>query len=262
MVAWLRAARRSAALALWTLLVLPLGVPVLAARPLGRAGSLRLAGRIVRLWGRGILWLCGARCRTEGPLPPRGSFVACTHHGYADIVVLASLYPTTFVAKSEIARWPLLGPLARLAGTLWVDRARRADTARLREALAHLLRRGLSITVFPEGSAGRGDAVRPFRSPLFAAPAALQAPCVPASITYRTPGAGDGAAGPGEGSPHLTVCWWNAEPLPRHLWRLLSLPRLEATVRFRAPVAGIGDRKLLAAELQRRVAESFEPVPQ
>lgn len=258
-----RACLRLIGIATWTLMLLiPLGVPVLLVRIFSPAASLRLGAAAARIWSRGLLRIGGVWRSTAGPPPPPGAFVACTHHGYLDIPVLLASYPTTFIAKREIAGWPVLGPLARLAGTLWVDRNRRSDTLRLHRRLLPLLRRGLSVTIFPEGGAGSGAQVRPFKPPLFEAAAELATPCVPAALSYRTPGAGADDAGPGQGSPHRTVCWCNDEPLPAHLWRLLHLPRIEARLRFGAPVLPQGDRKALAAELQRRVAEIFEPIPQ
>ncbi|TAH37316.1 MAG: 1-acyl-sn-glycerol-3-phosphate acyltransferase [Planctomycetota bacterium] len=250
----LRAALRLGAVALWTLLLLPLALPVLALRPLAKAASLQLGAWTARLWSRGVLAACGVRRVVEGPRPPRGAFVACTHHGYMDILLLTSCYSTNFVAKREIAYWPVFGPLSRLAGTLFVDRERKSDTVRMRELLLPLLRRGLTITIFPEGGAGPGASVRPFKPPLFEAAAALGVPCVPAALDFATPGARD----PG---PQLTVCWWQPEPLHKHVWRLLRLPRVQARVRFGAPVSGLRDRKALAGELQRRVEALFVPTP-
>lgn len=253
-MATLRAALRLLALTLWTLLLLPLALLVPLARLGGAAAALRTGARLARLWSRGILACCGVRRSALGPLPPRGAFVACTHHGYLDILLLTSYYPTNFVAKREIAGWPVLGPLSRIGGTLFVDRERRADTLRMRGLLEPLLQRGLTITMFPEGGAGSGECVRPFKPALFEAAAALDIPCVPAALSYRTPGVRE----PG---PRRTVCWWDDQALPGHLWRFLRLPRVEAEVRFDAPVRGIRDRKRLAAELQQRVERLFVPTP-
>jgi len=253
---------RLAGVLFWTLCCLPAGLAALAAAPVSRTLRLRLGARATWLWSLGLLRVLGVRRRVEGPRPPRGALVVSNHLSYLDIMALGATYPSTFVAKHEIAGWPLLGPLTRLVGTLFIDRERLRDTVRLRQELDDLLRQGLTITLFAEGTSWRGDRLLPFRPPLLAPAAELQVPCVPAVITWRTPGAGPGAAGPDEGSPHLTVCWWGEMPFLPHFLGLLRLPRLEARIRFGPPVTGIQDRKRLAAVLQERAEAMFEPVPQ
>jgi len=83
----------------------------------------------------------GIRVETLGALPaaaPR--FVVSNHVSWTDIVALASVAPLVFLAKSEVASWPVLGFLARLQGTVFVPRGSRKDIARVNEELSAALR--------------------------------------------------------------------------------------------------------------------------
>lgn len=114
------------------------------------------------------------------------------HVSWLDIIVLGSLRPLSFVAKSEIAGWPVVGTLARLQRTVFIDRARRADTAAVNAAVARRLAGGDLIVLFAEGTTGDGTRLLPFRSSLVgAARAALagrgQGPTASACNPWRSP---------------------------------------------------------------------------
>ena len=89
------------------------------------------------------------------------------HLGYLDILGLASVGPVAFVAKAEVARWPLLGRLATQGGTIYVDRTRRMAVG---EVVGHIRQRattGVPVVFFPEGTSTNGHGVLPFHAPLF-----------------------------------------------------------------------------------------------
>jgi len=242
----LRLAARSLLFVLWTAvsaLVALLGRVLLWPSPVLAA---RWAGMACWLWGRGACPALGLRVRVEGPPPPPGSFVACNHVSWSDILTLGYACRAVFIAKVEISRWPVMGWLGRIGNTIWVDRRRMRDTARLREVLHRYLSRGVRINIFAEGGAGSGEVIRPFRPPLFESPAALGVPCVPTVIRYAD-----------------SRYWWpDEQPLIRHFLAVARLPRSEVVVRFGEPVTGITDRKELAAELHRRAAALYGPSPQ
>ena len=262
MIGALRASIRLALALAWTTFLTPIGIAGFVILSFDRARRARFGGWLAHIWGLGVCFVMGVRRIQSGTPPPRGGFAAANHISWLDIAVLDAAYPNNFVAKHEISGWPGIGFLGKLIGTIWVNRERMRDTARLREEFRYYLSRGVTITMFAEGWSGRGDCIRPFRPPLFETPAALGVPCVPVSITYRTPGAGPGHAGPDGGSPHITVCWWDDTPLSKHVFRALAQPRIEARIDFGTPVVGIRDRKQLAAALFEQVDAMFEPVPQ
>ncbi len=158
-------------------------VQVLAARRGWKA-----AGLVPVLFHRLFLRLFGIRVAVFGhpPQPGTPTLVVANHVSWLDIPVMGSLVPLSFVAKREIASWPLVGHLARLQRCVFLDRTRKAATADANAAIATRLAGGEAILLFPEGTTGDGCRTLPFRSSLVgAARAALAAPGAPAEIRLQ-----------------------------------------------------------------------------
>lgn len=146
------------------------------------------------LFHRAFLRLFGVRVMQSGtpPAPGEAALVLANHVSWLDIIAVGSLRPLSFVAKSEIAGWPLIGALAGLQRTIYIDRQRRGATATVSTAMGHRLAEGELVVLFAEGTTGDGTRLLPFRSSLVgAARAALQAEAgrgrvrlQPLAITY------------------------------------------------------------------------------
>jgi 1-acyl-sn-glycerol-3-phosphate acyltransferase len=173
-------------------------------------------------------------------------FVA-NHVSWTDVVALASVTPMTFLAKSEVARWPVLGWLARLQGTVFVARGARADVPRVNAALRGALAAGDDLVIFPEGASSDGAAVLPFRPSHFEPLRDMPATLVPVTIHYRD------AAG------SVDVGWYGDMTFLPHLWALMKRGGAVCRLSFAPPIACEGaDRKTLAAEAERRVRAGLE----
>ena len=136
-LAWLRVARRGFGMVLVLLLLLP---ALLAARGIdaARHGRRPLAPRIVQAFGAGCLRVIGLPLTVKGRADGAAGAVVSNHTGWLDILVLAAALPVTFVSKDAVAGWPVIGALARWAGTLFIARDRRQapqQAARLAERL-------------------------------------------------------------------------------------------------------------------------------
>jgi 1-acyl-sn-glycerol-3-phosphate acyltransferase len=164
--------------------------------------------------------------------------------------VLGGLVPCAFVAKAELARWPVLGFLARTFGTLFVERGNKRALGELNRRLAERLARGEALVLFPEGTSTSGQGVLPFRPALLEPAAALALPVRYATLRYATP--------PGERPASEVVCWWGDMTFGAHALELLRLARVEAGVRFGAEPITAADRKTLAARLQAAVSQRLE----
>jgi 1-acyl-sn-glycerol-3-phosphate acyltransferase len=88
------------------------------------------------------------------------------HISWLDIVALGARHPLLFVAKEEVADWPVMGYMARRLGTLFVRRGDAEQTTALAEQMAWQLRQGRQIMLFPEGTTTRGDRVLRFHAKL------------------------------------------------------------------------------------------------
>lgn len=203
---------------------------------------------------RAALAIIGLRLVVEGQrLSGPGALVA-NHASWLDILVLNSICPLFFVAKSEVAGWPAIGPLARAAGTVFIRRDR-ADAARQREVLRGRIARGDRLLFFPEGTSTDGLRVLDFRPTLFAAFFGEDMPqgftVQPVSVVYFAPP---------EEDPRF-YGWWGDTDLGSHLLTVLAAPRqgivrvvLHEPLRVRAHPG----RKALARAAETAVREGFE----
>jgi len=89
------------------------------------------------------------------------------HMSYLDIPVLGSIIKGSFVAKSEVLKWPLIGLLATLQNTIFIQREKRRDAGNQSNAISDRIASGDSIMVFPEGTTGFGTKILKFKSSLF-----------------------------------------------------------------------------------------------
>lgn len=232
------------------LLALPLMLLVPAAESV-------LQPMIVGTWARATLWIMGVRVRVEGPRPAGGFFLVANHLSYIDIPVLLSQLNGRFLAKSEIASWPVLGLLARATGTLFIDRSRKRDLTRAIEEVTALIQRGPGVIVFPEATSTDGAEVHPFKPSMFEVPSQLGLEVSCAALHYANP--------PGVRPAWENVCWWGDADFAPHFWEFLKLPRTIATVTFAPdpvrPQAGAEspDRKALAEGSRRVIEHLFTP---
>lgn len=204
-----------------------------------------------RFWGRSFSRIVGMHLEVVGT-PPTGTFyLVANHMSYMDIVLLSSQVDASFVAKAGLRSWPGLGAAFAVADTIFIDRERRRDVLRVMEVIDEKRAGGLGVVVFPEGTAGSGDAVLPFKPPLLDYAARRDCPVHHATISYRTRD--------GQKPARETVCWWGDMPLLPHVVGLFQMPGFDARVVFGDEPLHDTDRKALAVKLRTAVAETFEP---
>jgi 1-acyl-sn-glycerol-3-phosphate acyltransferase len=174
---------------------------------------------------------------TETPI------LVSNHVSYLDILVLGSLRPLSFVAKSDVRQWPALGWLVKQAGTVFVDRSKRTDVRRVTLEIAGKVKSGVGVILFPEGTSSDGRSVLPFRNSLLEPAASSGWPVLPICISYRC----------SEADPAREICWWGDMTLAPHVWRLFGFREIAAHVHFGSPVLN-SDRKVLGSLLHNQVA--------
>lgn len=213
-----------------------LGASALAALAPRRGPAARR--RVLHAWAAGMRLLVGMRAQVHGAAP-RPPFVLVTNHlSYLDPVLIWAAADCMFLAKAEVARWPVLGPLTRAVGVVFVERKQRSDVPRALRALQGVLNSGHGVVFFPEGTSSGGASVLPFRASFFELAAQTGLPVHCAALAYRT--------GPGLPDASTSVCWWGDMSFFSHLYALLRLPHFDASLRF-APQPVLGaDRKQLA----------------
>lgn len=208
------------------------------------AGRLSAAER-----SRWLQWCCRRTLRVFSVqitcigTPPSAGLLVCNHLSYVDVLVLSALTPAVFIAQAGVRHWPVFGWCARLAGTLFVDRARRGDVYRVNSLIAAALAGGGVVVLFPEGTSWNGREVLPFK------PALLE----PAVTRGQPPGIGHLSYALSDGDASEEVCFWGDVRFLPHLMRLMTKRQIQARARFASVTNPAPDRKSLARQLHAAV---------
>lgn len=204
--------------------------------------------RVAQIWFRAINKVVGLKSGVSGIAHQHGPVLYVANHvSYLDIVVLGALLDAVFVAKSDVAKWPVFGGLARMAGCIFVTR--KAANVQTEIGMIHnKLAMGRNVILFPEGTTGRGGTLLPFKSSLLAALDGIQGAMVqPLSIVYpdRKKGGAD-----------ASLAWVDDMMMLPHLWRVLQRSSSPARVVFHPAVAAedFSDRKALAGFCRAHIA--------
>jgi len=142
--------------------------------------------RIIKRWSRQLLAILRVRLHVHGR-PPGGhqpTVIAANHVSWLDIWVIHAVSPVRFVAKSDVRRWPLIGWLVARAGTIFIERSKRSDTARTNRTIVDTLARGERVGIFPEGTTTDGTHLRAFHASLFQPALGAGARVATAAIRY------------------------------------------------------------------------------
>jgi 1-acyl-sn-glycerol-3-phosphate acyltransferase len=142
--------------------------------------------RWMKVWAHSLLWLFGVRARWHGAAPPtaRARLVVSNHRSPLDILLLLQHFGGVVLSRADLANWPILGPAARKAETIFVDRENTLSGVLAVRALRDRLSEQHTVIVFPEGTTLAGDEVRPFQQGAFAAARGLPVEIVPVGIAY------------------------------------------------------------------------------
>lgn len=201
---------------------------------------------IMHRWSTRILSVMRVQVRVAGPVPLRGLIVS-NHLSYLDILVLSAVTRCLFVSKREVKWWPMVGWVAAMTGTVFVDRSRRSQTHRVRTEMQDRLHAGERLVLFPEATSSNGRQLLPFYSSLFES---AVADAVPATATYLSY-----ELAPGEGDPVMDVCYWGDMTLLPHVIKLLTKTKVQAYVAFADKPRTFSHRKQAALEMQRQIQE-------
>lgn len=226
---------------------LPLAVialnPLMSKIPVGR---LRFDQFMISWWSGTLLRLFGFRIRSFGkPLPGAVMYVA-NHLSWLDIELMHSQRAISFVAKSEIAKWPVVGYLATRAGTIYHQRDSSDSMASVIGRVVERLQTGEPVGIFPEGGTGGGERVRTFHARIFQAALDANVPVQPVALRYGRDGRQD-----------LSMPFAQGESFVANLLRILGSRSMDAEVHFLEPVESTPDaRRRMAEESRARIVQA------
>jgi len=199
----------------------------------------RLEDAVVRWWSTGLMWIFGFRLRRVGtPLQNPVLFVA-NHVSWVDITVLHSQRMMGFVAKREIASWPVVGWLAARGQTIFHQRGNTESLGGVMQEMVARLQQGRSVGVFPEGRTRGGQEVGPFHARIFQAAVETSVPVQPVALVYGH-----------HGAAQTIVAFGPGESFFANFLRLLGEPVRASEVHFLEPIGS------LDLEGRRRIAET------
>jgi len=207
--------------------------------------------RVVRGWAGTLLRILRIRVSFSGK-PPRPPFLLVSNHlSYLDVIVLASLVDTRFVAKREVRRWPLFGSAANAIGCIFVDRDTPRDAIRAGQAMQEAYEAGNGIVLFGEGTSSEGATVLEFRPALLEWPARDGRPVHTVALSYHQ--------GPGDPPASHSLCWWGEMTFMPHLAGVCRLGPSMARVVFGAAPVTASDRRALSETARAAVLADFTP---
>ena len=219
--------------------------------------------RVLRLWHRVNVRALGFRIHQKGLLTDRRPLVVASNHvSWTDISVIGSRCDVSFIAKADMAGWPVMGWLARLQRTIFIERERRRTSGKQANDIASRLAGGEAVVLFAEGTTGDGNLVLPFKSTLFgAATMAISEGAVdkvyiqPMTIAYTR------IQGMPMGRRHrLLASWIGDTELAPHAAALLREGAVDVELHFGEPIeltAG-GDRTAVTRQAEAEVRAMLE----
>lgn len=238
-----------------------------------QAVCLLVPGRARVIFAR-IYWatftrLIGIRVRVIGKparrTAGRAVIYVSNHSSWVDVPVLGGVLDGCFVAKGDVAGWPMIGTIARLGRSVFVTRSR-TSTGKERDSMRAVLKAGDNLILFPEGTSSDGSRVLPFRTSFFALaetrpgedPAEL--PLIqPVSVVYdRLGGLPAGRAS------RPVFAWYGDMDIASHFWRLTQHIGLRSTVLLHTPLdpAQFSDRKALSQAVWQVIADGASTLRQ
>jgi 1-acyl-sn-glycerol-3-phosphate acyltransferase len=190
-------------------------------------------------WCRKLLALLRVEPRLEGAIDADAGnvLIVANHVSWLDIFVINAHRPSRFVAKAELAGWPLVGALIRDSGTIFIERARKVDTHRVNRVAAEALASGHTIVVFPEGTTTDGRQVLKFHGSLLQPACDAEGHVLPVALRYRDGDGGHATAVEYVGDTSFADSFWRVCGEPRIVVELFAAPPLPARERHRRELA-------------------------
>ena len=200
----------------------------------------------IRKWSAALMHVLGVKVHVhDAPVRARPLMLVSNHVSWLDIFALNSAIPMRFVAKSEIRRWPFIGWLSAKTGTLFIERGRRSDTARVNRLIAEAMLEGDVVAVFPEGTTSDGAQILRFHSSLLQPALIAGAVVQPVALRFTR----------GDGSLCTEAAFDGDKTLWQSLLQILAQRRIDAQLHFLPLLSGdVPHRRALADAAHAAIA--------
>ena len=208
---------------------------------------------VPRYFCRLCCFILGIRVRISGMPSKTKTLYVSNHLSWADIIVLGGCIDGAFVAKKEVANWPIFGQLARLRSTVFIQRTA-GGIKEGQQKIEEVFAKGHNMILFPEGTNGWTKVeILPFKSSYFSVTQDIT--IQPVAITVEAINGKDGRA---LTQDLFEIYGWSNVNVPPHLifiqhfWSFLKTPSCVVRLTFCEPVVG-DNRKILGQRAEAAV---------
>ncbi|MFA6281773.1 MAG: lysophospholipid acyltransferase family protein [Candidatus Omnitrophota bacterium] len=180
----------------------------------------------------------------------KGMFLVTNHMSYVDGLVAAKIFPLVFIARGDLEKWPLFGIFSRVSETVFVNRTSYENLYKEIKNISSLLKDGVNVILFPQGTTTSSMGSVSFRSSLFEAPIISSSDIVPFTIKYKKI---NGKCISEENKDF--VYWYGDMEFMPHLFKFLSLKNIEVEIEMLKPIenSSQNNRKLLSILSQEAI---------
>jgi 1-acyl-sn-glycerol-3-phosphate acyltransferase len=256
-LSYLRASYRLLLFIIGTLILLPFQILWVAPFSLTRS-LMHHQSPVARLWFKYILWAFNIRVTLVNKrlLSRKQKIFLSNHISYVDILIMGAYFDGFFIAKSDIASWPIFGFFSKLTGTLFIVRNRRFLVEQIALLKKHLEEKQ-SLIIFPEGTTGNGHEIQHFKSGLLNAPMEMEKRPVLQPVSIRYTHINDKPLVTQE--EYDNIAWYGDMVLAPHLWQLLRNKNVKARVTLHHSVTLQNDMnpKTIMAKIEAEVKSDF-----
>lgn len=208
--------------------------------------------RIVKSWSTQLLAILNIGIQIEGQQLARGEsgcMLVANHISWLDIFVLNAIHPSRFIAKSEVRDWPIIGWISRRSGTIYLERAMRQDASSVNRRIGALLRQGMCIGLFPEGTTTEGKQVGHFHSALIQPAIDSGVKLCPIALRYTNDVEETSSTIPFTGDTTIVRSIWQIVRCRRHKALMVFTPALHTQHT---------NRRILARAAQSAIARELQ----
>jgi 1-acyl-sn-glycerol-3-phosphate acyltransferase len=198
--------------------------------------SQRLQHWVMRTWVKSIMFFLGIKIE-RNYLPVSRNFILMPNHrSYIDIFIVSGLTPAALVGKAEIEKWPFGKLGAKVTNSILVKRSEISSLITTMNKIKASVGQNIPVTLFPEGTTGKGPLTKPFKNGSFKIAADAGIPVIPMAIHYLD----------------ADDAWIGEDTFIGHFFRQMGKPFTKVFIRYGEPIVN-SDYRLLQKETREKI---------
>jgi lyso-ornithine lipid O-acyltransferase len=212
---------------------------------------------LIQKWSKAVNRLLNIRIDVHYKFPfhQKNFLIVGNHQSYLDITIIASIFPTLFVAKKEVEEWFFIGRLVKFGGTIFINRNSFMNGYRISDEIGKTIKDEINVQIFPEGTSSDGSTIFPFKPILLKSAIDTNIPALPVSINYDCINLKKFSE-----TNRDIVCWYGNMNFINHFLNLLSQDSVDVTVVIHQPMiqtCGMKPQEL-ALKLHSIISSEFQ----